>query len=114
MELPIYPKTNVLKHVHQIFEPFMIDRSSQQDQPEIMPLYQVEKQLHTHYVNLQPIEITYEFYDQDDFINQRSIIVKVDSTLLSDRRIVLTELHGKRTFILPIEQILSVSANIAN
>lgn len=114
MELPIYPQSKLAKQIHHIFEPFLVEQPMLQDEDEsIMPLYQVEKLLHEHYVSQEPLSINYEYYNQKNRIKQRTIVVTVDSTVLIDRRIVLTEIDRKSSFILPVEQILTVSANIA-
>ncbi|UUX34075.1 hypothetical protein [Fundicoccus culcitae] len=112
MELPIYPQSKLAKHVHQIFEPFLVEQPTIQNEEVIMPLYLVEKQLHEHYVNQKPLKINFEYYNQQDRIKQHTIVATVDSTVLLDRRIVLTEIDRNSSFILSIEQILTVSANI--
>lgn len=119
MELPISTifSHKITHHVQSfagaIAAPFLREESHPTFDHLIMPLYEVEKKLHQHYVDTKPVWVTYEFYNRDQRISQETVFVTVQSTVRNDRRIVLTELNQKRSFILDLEQILTVSANIA-
>ena len=118
MELPISfaPANKLVKQLHQytetVFAPFLRETTQFNHDTFIMPLYLVENKLHDHYVSMQPLFITYEFYDSNHKINQRTTLVTVQSTVRPDRRIVLNELNQNRSLILDLERILTVSANI--
>lgn len=112
MELPIKPNSNLSYSIQNFFKPFIQTHTKKKEQI-IMPLYEVEKKLHDHYVSLNPIEILFEYYDKDRRIHQESIEAKVVSTVQADRRIAVTDIHSNRSFILSLEQILTVSANAA-
>jgi len=119
MELPISFRQNIAlfkqlqQYTESIFAPFLRETPHIQENSFIMPLYLVETALHDHYVTTQSIWVTYEFYDKTNKIQQTTILVTVQSTVLPDRRIVLKELNQNRSLILDLEQILTVSANIA-
>lgn len=112
MELPIKPNSNLSYSVQRFFKPF-IQTQRRKDERIIMPLLQVEKLLHTHYVNLQPIDITFEYYDNNQEINQQTITANITSTVQQDRRIAVKVLASDRSYLLSLEQILTVSANAA-
>ncbi|XJS09753.1 hypothetical protein ACF3NG_06285 [Aerococcaceae bacterium WGS1372] len=112
MELPIKPNSNLSFSIQNFFKPFIQTHTTKKEQL-IMPLSQVEKKLHEHYVSLEPIDILFEYYDEHHHIQQETIQVKVVSTVQADRRIAVSDIHSNRSFILSLEQILSVSANAA-
>lgn len=118
MELPISSSlaNKIVHHIQYYAEavaaPFLREELHPTYDHLMMPLYQVEKKLHQHYVSMAPLWVTYEYYNRDQRITQDTILVTVQSTVKPDRRIVLTELNQKRSFIIDLEQILTVSANI--
>lgn len=112
MELPIKPNSSLTFSIQNFFKPFIQTQTTKKEQI-IMPLFQVEKKLHEHYVTLEPLEILYEYYDGHHHIHQETIEVKVVSTVQADRRIAVTDIHSNRSFLLSLEQILTVSANAA-
>lgn len=110
MELPIKPNSNLSYTVQRFFKPFTHNQLNK-DKRIIMPLYEVEKLLHQHYVTLEPIEITFEYYTNNHNIEQKTILAKVVSTVQHNRRIAISELNSKRSYLLSLEQILTASAN---
>lgn len=118
MELPISfaPANKFVKQIHQytetVFAPFFRETTRFDHENFIMPLYLVENKLHDHYVSMNPLFVTYEYYDRHNKINQTTVLATVQTTVRPDRRIVLNELNQNRSLILDLEQILTVSANI--
>lgn len=118
MELPLSfaPANKIVTQLHHytetIFAPFLRETPRFNHDAFIMPLYLVENKLHEHYVSMNPLFVTYEYYDRNHKINQTTVLVTVQSTVRPDRRIVLNELNQNRSLILDLEQILTVSANI--
>ena len=110
MELPIKPNSNLVTTVQRFFKPFL-NTQIKQDKRFIMPLYEVEKLLHQHYVTLDPVEITFEYYDSQQEIEQKTVLANVVSTVQHNRRIAISEVNSKRSYILSLEQILTASAN---
>lgn len=110
MELPIKSHTQLLNPIKNFIKPFI--QTQIIDKPKfIMPLYQVEKMLHQHYVNMEALTITFEYYDQDHQIRLQTAEVMVESTIQLDRSIFLYDIENEQSFQLAIEQILTVSAN---
>lgn len=112
MELPIKPNSNLATTVQRFFKPFL-NTQIKQDKRFIMPLYEVEKLLHQHYVTLDPVEITFEYYNSQQEIEQKTVLANVISTVQHNRRIAISEVNSKRSYILSLEQILTASANAA-
>lgn len=77
-------------------------------QPFIMPIQQVERFLHEHYVSQQPLTITFEYFNKQQQLVEKTITARVNSTIRYDRRIVLQELTMTFEFLLSTEQILRV------
>ncbi|WP_124057638.1 hypothetical protein [Vaginisenegalia massiliensis] len=115
MELPVnFSSSNrLVKHIHHAFKPFFQEEEESKVQRFIMPLHQVEQKLHHHYVSQKPLKICFEFYEDDNQIQQSHRLVTVVSTVQADRRIAVKELDSNRHYLLLLDQILSVSANIA-
>lgn len=112
MELPIKPNSTLSNTIQSFFKPFTQSHIKEVDRI-IMPLYDLERLLHQHYVSLNPIEITFEYYDSNQDIIQTTILAKVVSTIQPDRRIAISELNSNRSYLLSLEQILTASANVA-
>ena len=111
MELPIKPSSVLLDKVAKFMDAFSI-----QPEPEpdfIMPMYQLEKILHEHYVSMEPLWVTYEYYDHNDRIQCAHTLANIVSPILPNRAIQLHTLDNQRNTTLVLEQILTVSANAA-
>lgn len=110
MELPIKKQTQLLNPIKKFIKPF-VETHTINKQSFIMPLYQVEKILHQHYVSMEALNITFEYYDNLHEIHLQNVLVTVDSTIQLDRSIFLYDIENELSFQIAIEQILTVSAN---
>lgn len=113
MELQIRPHHHVLNSIQEFFKPFTAANLPKEKESFIMPLSLVEKTLHDHYVTMQPLDITYEFYNDNQHIELGTIRAVVESTVQPERYIAIKDVTDQRTMFLSLEQILTVSANAA-
>lgn len=111
MELPIslFSPRHIAQAIKEYTESLLeAPTSSCKVAPFIMPLVRVEKTLHNHYVSQKPLAITFEYYNHEQRIVEKTIKVSVKSPVRLDRRIILIDLESQHDFILSVEQILRV------
>lgn len=114
MELPIQPLTLQVKaFLTQWMAPFLSTPSSR-TQGYIMSLSQVERILHDYFVSMEPLTITYEYYDDHDQFHEVQETVYVHSTIDSQRTIKLIPIDGSHLLHISTEQILSVASTTGN
>lgn len=109
MELPIQPPQWINRITHSFFSPFLQPANLVEEGPIIMPMTEVKRNLHEHYINQQPLQIVFEFYDQHHQLQVADLVLTVASPILTDHTVDL-EYKGQ-SISLQLEQILSVSAN---
>lgn len=95
------------KQFHQWMAPFL-SQPQGYPQPTIMNLLLIEHLLHEHFVSLEPIWITYEYYDGQEQIQEETSLVYVEAPISADRSILLREAYTEESFNIFTEQILSV------
>lgn len=105
-------KSSILSQFQEIISPFLSQPQSD-EHSQIMALNEVERTLHHHFVNKEPIWITYEYYDINNQLHLTEEIVFVESAINSQRQFHFSTLNSHLYFSLHTDQILSVSANIA-
>ena len=119
MESPIKSSTlyrlkdNLAGLGNTLIQQFSLDNFSQHEDTSIMPLSYVESLLHRHYVNLEPLLVEIEYYDEMNRIQEITLLVRVLSTIDDQHRILLEDQASQNTFKMDVQQILRVSANIA-
>lgn len=77
----------------------------------ILPLKEVERQLHDHYVSMEALEILFEYYEPSGQMNHARIKVRVLSPVQGDRSILLQVVDSQVSFQIETQQILSISGN---
>lgn len=76
--------------------------------PTIMKLLHIENLLHQHFVAQKPIWITFEYYNQDEEIQEETSLVYVETPVAVDRSITLRDAYREESFSIYTEQILFV------
>lgn len=113
MELPFRPMTlSLTSQFKEWLSPFLLEPHSN-EKAEIMNLSYVEHTLHDYFVTMEPLWITYEYYNFQDIVEMTTQCVYVISPIDRNRHIHVRPLSGGPVFSLETQQILAVSANIA-
>lgn len=111
MEIHLKPQSSILANINRFFNAF------KEYDPEpvsyIMPMAQLEKNLHNHYVSMEKLELTFEYYDRHNQIQWTQLPAKIVSPVQKDRSILVQFGDDDTTYSLSLEQILTTSANVA-
>lgn len=107
MELSAKSFFNSIKtYAKELWEPL----DDQLSETNIMPLWQVEHILHEHYISQETLQLTFEYYNRANRIEERTLEVAVRSAITTNRCIVLHDLSRNCPLILSTEQILYVNS----